>query len=154
MQQSNFKTLFHNSFDTFKVFDNLNVNETGNTLSNAPKTIWQILNHLTAWQGHQLTQIKNNEQITDIDEEATWVNTGNAANQDELNNAVVLFKEQLSQLKSEIEKFDIADKEIVRKLKLVQDLSVHLSFHIGEVILMRRMAGTYPLPHEMKVFLN
>ncbi|MFA6084452.1 hypothetical protein [Mucilaginibacter sp.] len=154
MQQSYFKTLFHNSFDTFKVFDNLNVNETGNTLSNAPKTIWQILNHLTAWQGHQLNQIKDIGQVTDIDEEATWVNAGNATNQDELNSEVVLFKEQLSQLKSGIEKFDIADNDIVLKLKLIQDLSVHLSFHIGEVILMRRMAGTYPLPHEMKAFLS
>jgi hypothetical protein len=154
MQQSYFKTLFHNSFDTFKVFDNLNVNETGHTLSTAPKTIWQILNHLTAWQGHQLNQIKDIDQVTDIDEEATWINTGNAANQDELNNAVILFNEQLSQLKTEIEKFDIADKDIVQKLKPLQDLSVHLSFHIGEVILMRRMAGTYPLPHEMKAFLS
>jgi hypothetical protein len=154
MQQSHFKMLFHNSFDTFKVFENLNVNETGNTLASTPKTIWQILNHLTAWQAHQLNQIKNIEYAIDIDEEATWVSAGNAASQDELNNTVSLFKGQLSQVKSETEKFDIDDKEIVRKLKLVQDLSVHLSFHVGEVILMRRMAGTYPLPHEMKAFLS
>jgi hypothetical protein len=154
MQQSHFKMLFHNSFDTFKVFENLNVNETGNTPANAPKTIWQILNHLIAWQGHQLNQIKNVEQVFDIDEEATWVSAGNAASQDELNNAVSLFKKQLSQLKNKTGKFDIDDKDIVRKLKLVQDLSVHLSFHVGEVILMRRMAGTYPLPHEMKAFLS
>jgi hypothetical protein len=154
MQQIDFKTLFQNSFDTFKVFENLNVNETGNTPANAPKTIWQILNHLIAWQGHQLKQIKNIEQVIDIDEEATWVSASNAAAQDGLNNSVSLFKKQLSQLKSETEKFNIDDKDIVRKLKLTQDLSVHLSFHVGEVILMRRMEGTYPLPHEMKAFLS
>ena len=153
MQQTHFKTLFQNSFDTFKAFENLNVNETGNTPANAPKTIWQILNHLIAWQGHQLKQIKNIEQVIDIDEEATWVSASNAATQNELNNSVSLFKKQLSQLESETESFNIDDKDIVRKLKLAQDLSVHLSFHVGEVILMRRMAGTYPLPHETNAFL-
>lgn len=153
MQQIHFKTLFQNSFDTFKVFENLNVNETGNTPANAPKTIWQILNHLIAWQGHQLKQIKNIEQVIGIDEEATWVSASNAATQNQLNNSVSFFKKQLSQLKSETESFNIDDKDIMRKLKLTQDLSVHLSFHVGEVILMRRMAGTYPLPHEMKAFL-
>lgn len=52
-----------------------------------------------------------------------------------------------------ISELDIADPHINQKLKLIQDLSVHLSFHLGEVILMRRMAGTYPLPHQMKDFL-
>jgi hypothetical protein len=36
MQQIHFKTLFNNSFDTFKVFESLNVKEAGNIPANAP----------------------------------------------------------------------------------------------------------------------
>ena len=32
-------------------------------------------------------------------------------------------------------------------------MSNHLSFHLGEIILMRRQCKTYPMPEEMKLFL-
>jgi len=151
---SQFETLFADSFDTFKVFDNLTLSEISNTPINSPKTIWQILNHLITWQNYQLTQLKNIQQYIELDEEATWIDDQNPSVQQGLNNALVTFKNQQQQLAEEILAFDSNDLYINQKLKIVQDLSVHLSFHVGEVILMRRMAGTYPLPHQMKEFLN
>jgi len=151
---SQFEILFADSFDTFKVFDNLTLSEISNTPINSPKTIWQILNHLITWQNYQLTQLKNIQQYIELDEEATWIDDQNPSVQQGLNNALVTFKNQQQQLAEEILAFDSNDLYINQKLKIVQDLSVHLSFHVGEVILMRRMAGTYPLPHQMKEFLN
>jgi hypothetical protein len=151
---SQFETLFADSFDTFKVFDNLTLGEISNTPASSPKTIWQILNHLIAWQNCQLTQLKNIQQHIEQNEEASWMDDQNPSGQQELNNALVTFKNQQQQLTEEIAAFDSNDLYINQKLKLVQDLSVHLSFHVGEIILMRRMAGTYPLPHQMKDFLN
>ena len=151
---SQFEILFADSFDTFKVFDNLTLGEISNTPTNSPKTIWQILNHLITWQNYQLTQLKNIQQHIELDEEATWIDDQNPSVQQGLNNALVTFKNQQQQLAEEILAFDSNDLYINQKLKIVQDLSVHLPFHVGEVILMRRMAGTYPLPHQMKEFLN
>ena len=151
---NHYQALFANSFDTFKVFDNLTLSEISNTPANSPKTIWQILNHLITWQNYQLTQLKNIQQHIGLDEEATWIDDQNPSDQQELNNALVTFKNQHQQLAGEISALDSNDMYINQKLKIVQDLSVHLSFHVGEVILMRRMAGTYPLPHQMKEFLN
>ncbi|MDB5128695.1 DinB family protein [Mucilaginibacter sp.] len=149
-----YQALFAHSFDTFKVFDNLTLGEISNTPTNSPKTIWQILNHLIAWQNYQLTQLKDIQQHIELNEEATWIDDQNPSGQQELNNALAIFKDQHQQLAEEITAFDSNDLSINQKLKIVQDLSVHLSFHVGEAILMRRMAGTYPLPHQMKDFLK
>lgn len=149
-----FETLFVESFDTFKVFEGLTISEIDNPPAHSPKTIWQIINHLTAWQGHQLTRLRNAGYDLQIDEDTTWIDNTNAATQIELDNKTVFFDQQLADLKAEIKKFDIADAGIMQKLRLVQGLSVHLSFHVGEVILMRRITGNYPLPHRMKDFLG
>jgi hypothetical protein len=149
-----YQALFAHSFDTFKVFDTLTLGEISNTPVNSPKTIWEILNHLIAWQNYQLTQLKNIQQNIELNEEATWIDDQNPSDQQEVNNAFVIFKNQHQQLEEEIAVFDNNDSHLTQKLKIVQDLSVHLSFHVGEIILMRRMAGTYPLPHQMKDFLN
>jgi hypothetical protein len=151
---NHYQALFADSFDTFKVFDNLTLGEISNTPTNSPKTIWQILNHLIAWQNYQLTQLKNIQQHIELNEEATWIDDQNPSGQQELNNALAIFKNQPQQIAEEISAFDNNDIYIDQKLKIVQDLSVHLSFHVGEAILMRRMAGTYPLPHQMKDFLK
>jgi hypothetical protein len=151
---NHYQALFADSFDTFKVFDSLTLGQISNTPANSPKTIWEILNHLIAWQNYQLTQLKNIQQNIELNEEATWIDDQNPSDQQEVNNAFVIFKNQHQQLEEEIAVFDNNDSHLTQKLKIVQDLSVHLSFHVGEIILMRRMAGTYPLPHQMKDFLN
>jgi predicted thioredoxin/glutaredoxin len=144
--QNQFEILFNNSFDNFKAFDNLNLAEACNLPANAPKSIWQILNHLIIWQSYQLGCLKNADLI-DIDEQETWVNT-QAINQDDVDSLVEVFKTQHRQIATAIAKLNISDPHLQSKLKIIQELSVHLSFHLGEVILMRRIAGTYPLPHQ------
>jgi hypothetical protein len=64
---NHYQALFAHSFDTFKVFDNLTLGEISNTPVNSPKTIWQILNHLIAWQNYQLTQLKNIQQNIELE---------------------------------------------------------------------------------------
>ncbi|MEB0263670.1 MULTISPECIES: hypothetical protein [unclassified Mucilaginibacter] len=150
---TNYQDVFDDSFDTFKVFDNLKLNETGQYLD-SPKSIWQILNHLIKWQGYQLAQLQNMEIDIAIDEDATWIESNNAESQDALNGLVKVFAGQMNTIKTVIEHLNEIEPFLYQKLKIVQDLSVHLSFHVGEVILMRRMAGNYPLPHQMKDFLT
>lgn len=153
MRQSQFGELFLDSFDTFKVFYNLTIQETGRILPKAPKTIWQILNHLIVWQDYQLNQLKDTANEVEINEQMTWTEEEQCDSQERLAKAIAKFHNQLECIREEISKFDLEDAQLQRKLKVAQDLSVHLSFHIGEIILMRRITGNYPLPHQMKEFL-
>jgi hypothetical protein len=149
-----FQTLFAGSFDTFKVFDDITLSDVNATPTNSPKTIWQVLNHLIKWQAYQMEQIKNMKQAIVLNEDETWIDEQQPNCQDGLDKALNTFKDQQQALAKELSAFDEEDSLINHKLKIVQDLSVHLSFHVGEVILMRRMAGTYPLPHQMKAFFK
>jgi len=153
MSQNQFQILFQDAFDTFKVFHAITQSETGCAIPKAPKTIWQILNHLIAWQEYQLGLLHSVESVI-LNEESTWIIQLKTDSQDELEKAVLKFDSQIQQIKNEVINLNSADLLIFTKLKVLQDLSVHLSFHIGEIILMRRMMGTYPLPQEMKEFLK
>src|SRR5690606_27060935 len=133
--------------DTFKVFDNLTTLETGRNLPMAPKTIWQILNHLIVWQDYQLKELQNTENEVEINEQLTWSEEERCDSQEELEETLAKFHNQLELIREEIARFDLEDAALHKKLKVVQDLSVHLSFHVGEIILMRRITGNYPLPH-------
>jgi len=153
MNQNPFQILFKDAFDTFKVFYAINLKETGHVSPKAPKTIWQILNHLIAWQAYQIDLLQSVESVI-LNEEASWISQLETDSQDELEKAVSRFDSQIQQINNEVSNLYSDDPLIYTKLKILQDLSVHLSFHLGEIILMRRMMGTYPLPQEMKEFLK
>ncbi|MEO7213587.1 DinB family protein [Mucilaginibacter sp.] len=150
MMPIQFNNIFLNSFETYKVFDNLLVEEADP--KGAPKTIWQILNHLIAWQKYQLEMLKGGDQLN-INEQDTWIAEEHPASQGELENAVAVFYSLIDEVKAEIKAFETEHSNLNQKLTIVQQLSIHLSFHVGEVVLMRRMAGTYPMPHQMSAFL-
>ncbi|GEM_PF-4225960 len=44
--------LFAQAFDTFKAFDDLTVEASGFVEQGFPTSIWQIMQHLRAWQAH------------------------------------------------------------------------------------------------------
>ncbi|MDQ3394434.1 MAG: hypothetical protein M3512_10040 [Bacteroidota bacterium] len=149
----NFDKIFSDSFDTFKVFHDLDLSKVSLTNLKTPKSIWQILNHLIIWQQHQLNILKGID-AADINELETWLNETSATDHESLTNALKILHGQIQSIKLEITTLTIKSKHIEEKLKIIQDLSVHLSFHLGEIVLMMRQNGHFPMPTEMKLFLD
>lgn len=147
-----FDKIFSDSFDTFKVFDSMDVSKASLKTANTPKSIWQILNHLIVWQEFQLNRLKGFDPSA-IDESGTWETTPLIHDQELLVQTVNVFNEQIEQLKAEARLLTIKSDNLEEKLKIVQDLSIHLSFHLGEMTLQMRQNGHYPMPGEMKEFL-
>ena len=150
----NISQIFKDSFDTFKVFDNLTIEQASQTSDNIPKTVWQILNHLTIWQDYQLRLLRSefvNQSINEID---TWTEGQSVLNQRLLDEKVNEFKRQIDSIKSEVINLDKADVGQEIRIKIIQDLTLHLSFHLGEIISLRRTHRNYPWPSEMKEFLR
>lgn len=145
-------SLFADSFDTFKVFDNLNTEQVSLTNNNSPKSVWQILNHLLIWHDHQINQLLG-KGASDINETDTWLADKTIADQHILTESITKLKRQIETVKTIIATFTFDQKDIAEKLKVVQDLTIHLSFHLGEIVLILRQNGHYPMPHEMKAFL-
>ncbi|RIJ34016.1 DinB family protein [Pontibacter oryzae] len=147
-----FDKIFSDSFDTFKVFDNMDVAKASHQAGNTPKSLWQILNHITVWQEFQLNKLKGLDS-TDIEELDTWENDPVVRDQRLLQQTINTFNNQIEQIKNEIQTLSTESNDIEKKLKIVQDLSVHLSFHLGEMVLQMRQNGHYPMPSEMKEYL-
>jgi hypothetical protein len=148
-----FENVFSESFHTYKAFSGLKVEEVGIRLERSPKTIWQILNHLILWQNHQLEIISEcitQKQFWEID---SWIEDKKPSDQAELDKAIQTFDEQISQFDREIKSIRVADLKLEQKIKAIHEAATHLSFHLGEVIHIRRILGEYPMPEQMKEFL-
>ena len=144
--------LFADSFDTFKVFEKLDIQQASLINNNSPKSVWQILSHLIIWQDYQINQLCDitTENINEIE---TWVADRNISDPSILHDNISKFEKQIERVKIELTKMTIEQKDIEQKLKIVQELTVHLSFHLGEIVLLMRQNGHYPMPSDMKVFL-
>ncbi len=149
----NIESLFSHSFDTFKVFNKIDIQQASLTNNNSPKSVWQILNHLIIWQDNQLNRL-GDTTTEDINEIDTWGADKNITDQSILNDNIAKFEKQIENVKVELGKMTMDQKDIEQKLKIVQDLTVHLSFHLGEIVLIMRQNRHYPMPSEMQSFLT
>ncbi|MFD2910127.1 hypothetical protein ACFSX9_15460 [Flavobacterium ardleyense] len=146
-------TLFKDSFDTFKVFAKLDTQKASLLHNNTPKSIWQILNHLIIWQEYQIRKLSAvaTAEINEID---TWFASKEVSDEVLLINKIATFETQIETIKEMLRKMTLQDNNSEEKLKIIQDITVHLSFHLGEIITIMRQNGHYPMPHEMEHFLN
>ncbi|WP_460583387.1 hypothetical protein [Hymenobacter arcticus] len=134
------------------MFDKLSIQQANLINYSSPNSVWQILNHLVIWQGYQIDKFCN-ISTEDIKEITTWPTEKKVSDQSLLNDKIMKFNEQLEMIKIELGKMTVEQEGIERKLKIIQDLTIHLSFHIGEMILIMRQNGYYPMPSEMNAFL-
>jgi len=154
MNKLNFKFIFQNAFDTFKVFETITIEISGILIEGHSKTIWEILNHLIIWREFQIQKLTNKNAKIDFNESESWIADSKPNNQNEWEIKINEFKSQAEQIENLIENLDSSDSKIEEKLKLTQDSSTHLSFHLGEIILIARQKNKYPKPNEMNEFLN
>ncbi|CAA9298594.1 MAG: hypothetical protein AVDCRST_MAG56-5221 [uncultured Cytophagales bacterium] len=154
MTQPDYGYVFGSALDTFKAFDDLTVANSGEHGPAFPTSTWQILNHLIAWQAYQLGQLRGDAPGRPMGETDTWNGARTPPSEAVLRAAVEQFEGQLAAIGSEVRRVTATGDASADQLKIIQELSLHLSFHLGEVVLMRRMQGSYPLPHQMKAFLQ
>ncbi|RZK32416.1 MAG: hypothetical protein EOO61_16935 [Hymenobacter sp.] len=146
--------LFEQAFDTFKAFDNLTVATSSAEQQAFPVSIWQILQHLLVWQAHQVAQLQGLTSAEAFDEKRSWDASRVPPSEAVLQAAVTQFKHQLVDLRTWASKAKGDAQQVLALGLVLQKVALHLSFHLGEVVLMRRLQGSYPLPTHMSEFLQ
>jgi hypothetical protein len=68
--------------------------------------------------------------------------------------AVTQFKHQLAELQTWASEAKGNAEQVLEQGLVLQEVALHLSFHLGEVVLMCRLQGNYPLPAHMSEFLQ
>lgn len=117
------------TFETFQAFDDLTVATSSSGQEAFPVSIWQILQHLLAWQAHQLTQLRSGTLAQAFDEQSSWNSERVPPNPAALQAAVTQFKQQLVELKNHANQ---AQGELLLVLEQVlQAAALHLFFHLG-----------------------
>jgi len=146
--------LFEQAFDTFKAFDDLTVANSSAAQQDFPASIWQILQHLLAWQTHQLAQLQRMALVEAFDEKRSWDSERVPPSYAALQAAVTQFKQQLVDLQRYANQLSGEAQEVLEQGLVLQAVALHLSFHLGEVVLMRRLQGSYPWLAQMQEFLQ
>ena len=154
MRALNFSTIFQNAFDTFKVFETIPVELSGVFIEGHSKTIWQTLNHLILWRAFQIDQLKKSEKKIEFNEPESWISESKPKNSIEWHRKIAEFKSQTTKFEDIINNLAMSDVKLSEKLKLIQDSSTHLAFHLGEIIVIARQKNAYPKPSEMNEFLK
>lgn len=148
------RRLFDQAFDTFKAFDDLTVASSSAAQQAFPASIWQILQHLLGWQTHQLAQLQGTASAASFDEKQSWDAARVPPSEAALQAAIRQFKQQLVELQAWASEVKGDAQQILEQKLVLQSVALHLSFHLGEVVLMRRLQGSYPLPAHMAEFLQ
>ena len=154
MEKLNLTYIFQNAFDSFKVFETIPIEISGILIEGHSKTIWQTLNHLIKWREFQILKLTNIKQNFDFEESASWIVELKPNSPKEGKIKIDEFKSQTVQLQNLVANLNVLDLKLEEKLKLIQDSSTHLSFHLGEIILIARQKDKYPKPSEMNEFLK
>jgi hypothetical protein len=154
MTPADSRRLFEQAFETFKAFDNLTVASSSWEQQAFPASIWQILQHLLLWQAYQLAQLQGPILPKSFDEKRSWQTERVPPSETALHTAVTQFKHQLTQLQTWANEAKGDAQQVLEQGLVLQEVVLHLSFHLGEVVLIRRLQGSYPLPGYMQEFLQ
>lgn len=146
--------LVTNNFESYKAFDNLELEDAGTILPGAPNSIWQIICHLNYWFEKQLQGLQNNQYNLGLQDHNSWLASPSPKNKEELIEQLSKLINHLREAIAYSRSLTYGDPDLSEKLLVIQDLSNHLSFHVGEVVLIRRISKTYPLASEMSGFLE
>lgn len=154
MSNLNFRHIFQNAFDTFKVFETIPLEIVGTLVAGQTTTIWQTLNHLTLWRAYHIQKLKDTSSQVEFNEAASWISESAPKDIAEWQAKTEEFHQQTKQLEGIITILHASDPQLEEKFKILHESSTNLSFHLGEIILIARQQGKYPQPYEMAEFLK
>lgn len=132
-----------------KALEALKLDITGRKILNTPYTIWQLLKHMNYWQDKFLARLQGEEVRGDASWIEGWEETLNADNQQELEREIDKLLQGINLAKSLMKEADnpLQDQTYyATKYDVVQSMASHLSYHLAELILLRRIFGAWPPP--------
>ncbi len=159
-QQTNYREILHRiligaisgknaHLSINKALSGLKLDISGKKVINTPYTIWQLLNHINYWQDKFLQKMEGKEVSFNINWVEGWEESLNAANQETLDREIEYLLSSIEKasdiLLSECDKVK-PHKYYQDKFDVLQTMASHISYHLGELIILRRMFGAWDAP--------
>ena len=127
--------------------EDLTVEIAGKKNENSPYTIWQVIKHINFWQERFISYIKDDITPPSLSAKEGWSFPASPLNENDLKNEISKLNLSLDEALSFSD--DILEKK-AQKYKsgydVLQAMASHISYHIGEIVLLRRIIGKWPPP--------
>ncbi|MBX5463986.1 MAG: DinB family protein [Clostridia bacterium] len=113
----------------------------------APYTVHQLLGHLIFWLDFALAQLRGEEPQQPAHAEEGWPFPPAPPSQEELDGAVAHFLATLGEVNRYLPRWQEPVRGSRRLVgELLTDLAIHNSYHLGQIVLLRRQIGDWPPP--------
>jgi len=128
--------------------EGLTLSYTGKKILNTPYTIWQCLKHINYWQDKFIRRLNGEIVETDLSWKEGWEEKLNAGTQGELDREIEKFNNSLKAVRSLLTNnpshLHEPSGKYENKFLVIQTMASHISYHIGEIVLLRRIFGIWP----------
>lgn len=130
--------------------EGLSAEQVGRKVSESPHTIWEILGHLVFWQQQFLTAVGGGTPAIPEHAEGGWPAKARPADEKELSDTLVQFSAGLREAEKMVTSanLDAPVPDILggKAAFALGGLTHHNSYHLGQVVMLRRAIGAWPPP--------
>lgn len=134
----------------YNAMEGLTLEVAGRQVTGSPYTIWQLIKHLNFWQ-ERFSGYLENKNLPPVHKAAHgWPVETKPENAEALKNEIDLFNNSIESAKSLL--FSDTGNLTGKKgsyesgYDVLQAMASHISYHIGEIMVLRRILGDYPPP--------
>jgi uncharacterized damage-inducible protein DinB len=142
--------------NTLACVEDLPLEFAGRRADNFPHSIWQLVNHMSFWMAYELKRIGNEKPVYPAHASESWLTNAAPSSEEEWQEAIVLFRDLIAKLARLADSPpDSLAREVGAKhpdhtkrssslLAVLWQTLVHNSYHIGQVVMLRRTFGAWP----------
>ena len=133
--------------DSATVLDGLDWTLAGKELPGAPYTIQQCANHIIYWNGYAIAAMAGQNPKPPEHAADGWPGPKAPASEAEWRAFVQAYQGSLTALTETIKQKRFTELIVTRiRLDSMRAMTQHVSYHVGQIALMRRMLGSWPPP--------
>ena len=135
--------------DASRMLDGLDWQLAGQSLADAPYTIQQEANHIVYWNGYAVAASRGENPTAPEHAVDGWPGPEAPASAEEWDAFVRAYKASLETLAAEIRRVPLGEMMPGgrrSRADVLRAMGNHVSYHVGQVALLRRMMGAWPPP--------
>ena len=142
--------------NTLACVEDVHLELAGRQADDFPHSIWQLVYHMNFWMDYELKRIRREKPAYPAHASESWPANAAPLSEEEWQKAIALFRDLLAELASLAgsppdflaEEVDATHTDYKNRssslLAVLWQLLVHNSYHIGQVVMLRRTLGAWP----------
>lgn len=133
-----------------RALPDITVELAGKTVEGVPYTIYQLMKHMSYWQDFMLTHIEGGKPQAPTNVQESWPEEAAPADETQLQAAIEHLLKGVDKAVSIAQTAQL-DEPLINfpnetKGGLLRNIASHNSYHLGEIVLLRRLQGAWPPP--------